>query len=301
MRRHLPVFVLSVVLATPLVASAQQDRPPLDEWRTAYESSLRAEYGWLSVAGLSFLEPGVNTVGSLVGSDVLLPAGRAPLEVGRVVLRDGQATLLLRPGVSATVGEAPVTGTVRLNPDEGKPAPRVRVGHVEFHLHRSGERLGIRVRDPQSPLRTDFAGTRWFDAKANHDVVGTLRRSTEPRTVPVHNVLGDVETYTSPGVLTFEIDGRALELVPFAASRDRLWLIFRDGSAGRETYGTRFLYAEPLGGDRYRVDFNRAYNPPCAYNPHTTCPTPLRENVLPVAIQAGERLYQAPSPLTARR
>jgi uncharacterized protein (DUF1684 family) len=114
-------------------------------------------------------------------------------------------------------------------------------------------------------------------------------------------VLGDVETYTSPGVLTFEIDGRALELVPFAASRDRLWLIFRDASAGRETYGTRFLYAEPLGGDRYRVDFNRAYNPPCAYNPHTTCPTPLRENVLPVAIQAGERLYQTPSRLTARR
>jgi uncharacterized protein (DUF1684 family) len=293
--------VLSAVLASPLVAGAQPDRPPLDEWRTEYEASLRAEYGWLSVAGLWFLEPGANTVGSLEGSTVLLPAGQAPLEVGRVVLRDGEATLTLRPGVSATIDKEPVRGTVRLNPDEGRPAPRVRVGDVEFHLHRSGERHGIRVRDPHSPLRTGFTGTRWFEARENHDVVGTLRRSTEPRTVRVHNVLGDVETYTSPGVLTFEIDGRALELVPFAASRDRLWLIFRDASAGRETYGTRFLYAEPLGGDRYRVDFNRAYNPPCAYNPHTTCPTPLRENVLPVAIQAGERLYQTPSRLTARR
>lgn len=301
MRRHLSVVVLFAVLASPFGATAQQDRPPLDEWRTAYESSLRAEYGWLSVAGLSFLEPGVNTVGSLVGSEVLLPAGRAPLEVGRVVVRGGEATLVLRPGVSATVGDGPVHGTLRLNADEGEPAPRVRVGDVEFHLHRSGERLGIRVRDPHSPLRTGFAGTRWFEANPRHDVIGTLRRHDEPRAIPVHNVLGDVETYTSPGVLTFEIDGRALELVPFAASLDRLWLIFRDASAGRETYGTRFLYAEPLGGDRYRVDFNRAYNPPCAYNPHTTCPTPLRENVLPVAIQAGERLYQAPSPLTARR
>ena len=300
MRRHLFVFIAPALLASTLASSAQTPAS-VEKWRADYETQLRSEYGWLSVAGLTFLETGVNTVGSLQGSRIQLPAGQAPLEVGRVVYRDGRATLHLRSGVDARVGDVAAPRVVELNPVEGQPAPRVRVGDVEFHLHRSGERVGIRIRDPHSPLRTGFTGTRWFSPDASYDVIGTLRRTATPRQVPVHNVLGDVETYASPGVLTFTIDGRHLELVPFAASRGRLWLIFRDASVGRETYGTRFLYAEPLGGDRFRVDFNRAYNPPCAYNPHTTCPTPLDENVLNVAVEAGERLYQPATSLTARR
>jgi uncharacterized protein (DUF1684 family) len=300
MRRRLAAFVLPVLLTGPAAVVAQPPTP-VEDWRAAYEAQLRAEYGWLSVAGLTFLEPGVNTVGSLAGNDVRLPAGQAPLEAGRIVFRDGRATLHLRPGVRATVDAAEAPRVVALNPTEGQPAPRVRVGDVEFHLHRSGQRIGIRVRDPHSPLRTGFAGTRWFAPDDAYAVIGTLEPSATPRAVPVHNVLGDVETYTSPGVLAFTIAGRRVTLVPFAASRDRLWLIFRDASAGRETYGTRFLYAEPLGGGRFRVDFNRAYNPPCAYNPHTTCPTPLPENVLPVPVRAGEQLYQAAPAITARR
>src|SRR5690606_7632279 len=103
-------------------------------------------------------------------------------------------------------------------PVEGQPAPRVRIGDVEFHLHRSGQRVAIRVRDPHSPLRTGFTGTRWFAPDAAFDVIGTLAPAAPPRQVPVHNVLGDVETYTSPGVLTFTVAGRPLTLVPFAAS-----------------------------------------------------------------------------------
>ncbi len=300
--RILTVLSTALMLAaTAAPALAQDGPPPLAEWRAAYDARLRADYGWLSVAGLTFLAPGVNSVGSVQGSDIRLPAGQTPLEVGRVIFRKGKATLHLRPGVQATVGDAPAPRVVALDPVDGQPAPRVRVGDVEFHLHRSGERTGIRIRDPKSPLRTGFTGTRWFTPDTAFEVVGTLDRSAGDRQVPVHNVLGDIETYTSPGVLRFTLDGRALEMVPFAAQGGRLWLIFRDASAGHDTYGTRFLYAEPLGGDRYRLDFNRAYNPPCAYNPHTTCPTPLDENVLPVAIHAGERLYEAALPLTARR
>lgn len=299
MRRHLAAFVVPALLLAPVHARAQSTLP-IEEWRSAYETQLRAEYGWLSVAGLTFLEPGVNTLGSLVGSDVRLPPGQ-PLEAGRIVFRHGRATLHLRPGVHATLGDAEAPRVVPLDPVDGQPAPRVRIGDVEFHLHRSGSRTGIRLRDPHTPLRTAFTGTRWFAPDERYDVVGTLVRSERPRPVPVHNVLGDVETYTSPGVLTFTVADRQVSLVPFAASCGRLWLIFRDASAGHETYGTRFLYAEPLGSDRFRVDFNRTYNPPCAYNPHTTCPTPLPENVLPVPIRAGEQLYETAPALTARR
>ena len=286
-----------MALAVP--AADAQPAESLDEWRSAYEARLTANYGWLSVAGLSFLSAGTNTVGSLRGSDVLLPAGQAPLEVGRIVWHGGRATLHLRAGIAATVDGAPASRTVALDPVGGEAAPRVRVGDVEFHLHRSGQRVGIRVRDPQSPVRTAFTGVRWYPPDPGYDLVATLRPDEGPRLVPVRNILGDEEPYTSPGVLTFRLGEQSLRLVPFEARDGRLWLVFRDATAGRETYGIRFLYAEPLGGQRYRLDFNRTYNPPCAYNPHTTCPTPLDDNVLPVPIRAGEQIY--PSPVTARR
>jgi uncharacterized protein len=294
------VALVLVFLLFASSASAQaQSVESLDAWRADYEARLTADYGWLSVAGLSFLREGVNTVGSLRGSVVQLPAGEAPLEVGRIVYHDGRATLHLRTGTTALVDGAPAPRVIPLDPQDGGAAPRVRVGDVEFHLHRSGARTGIRIRDPHSAIRTGFAGLQWFAADPAYDVVGTLQPHPTPRRVLVRNVLGDQEPYTSPGTLSFSIDGRTLTLVPFAARDGRLWLVFRDATAGHETYGTRFLYAEPVGGNRYRVDFNRAYNPPCAYNPHTTCPTPLDDNVLPAAIRAGERIYRAP--VTARR
>lgn len=298
--RRLVLAVMALAIPCFVVPVGAQDASPA-AWRAEYDARLRAEYGWLSVAGLSFLEPGVNTVGSLAGSDVLLPPGEAPLEVGRIVYRNGEATLRLRAGVEATVDGEPARAVVALAPKSGEPAPRVRVGDIELHWHRSGERVGIRIRNPHASLRTTFAGTRWFAPEPRYDVVGHLERHATPRVVPVRNVLGDAEEYRSPGVLHFRIDGHDVALVPFTASRGRLWLIFRDATAGRDTYGTRFLYAEPLGDDSYRLDFNRAYNPPCAYNPHTTCPTPVRENVLDIAIPAGEKLYEPAAQLTARR
>ncbi len=299
MRRVTLALVASSILLSAAPVPAQS--PSVEQWRADYDARLRAEYGWLSVSGLAFLREGVNTIGSLAGSDVVLPAGRAPLEVGRIVYRDREAWLHLRPGVTATIDGEPTPAVVPLAPADGKPAPRVRIGDIEFHWHRSGERVGIRVRNPHSELRRTFAGTRWFAPDPRYDVVGRLERYPEPRGVPVRNVLGDAEEYTAPGRLHFTIDGRDVTLVPFAASHGRLWLIFRDATAGRETYGTRFLYADPLGDDTYRLDFNRTYNPPCAYNPHTTCPTPVPENVLDVAIPAGEKLYEPAVNLTARR
>ena len=298
----------------PLSAAAQAPvtvtdvaRVDTDTWRQKYESELRTEYGWLSVAGLEFLPQGVHTLGSLASSDVTLPAGHAPLEVGRLAVTAAGTTLLLKPGVQALVNGQPATGRIALrragkNSDgTPRPADRVRVGQVEFHLHASGDRLALRVRDPQSPIRTGFQGTRWFVPTAAARVTATLRRFDAPRTVAVTNILGDTEPYTAPGVLEFTYGGTPLKALAFTASRGRLQLIFRDATVGRQTYGTRFLYAEPRPDGSFDLDFNRAYNPPCAYNPYTTCPTPPAENVFKVAITAGEKLYHAPVATTASR
>ena len=116
----------------------------------------------------------------------------------------------------------------------------------------------------------------------------------------VRNILGDDEPYQAPGQLEFPWEGRKLRVLAFTSTKGRLQVIFRDASVGRETYGTRYVYAEPTGDGRYTVDFNKAYNPPCAYNPYTTCPTPPSQNILKVAIRAGEKLYAAPHAAASR-
>jgi uncharacterized protein (DUF1684 family) len=307
-------FVLAGITAAFLAvtASAVAQTPPappttVEGWRQQYEADLRADYGWLSVAGLTFLPEGTHTVGSDPTSAVVLPAGHAPAQVGRIVVADEGVTLYLEPGIDALLNGQPAAAVVTLNGAEraapgtaSKPADRVRVGRVEFHLHESGDRLALRVRDPESPIRLGFQGPRWFPVSEQARVVATLKPFDEPKVVDVPNILGDNEPYQAPGQLEFAWEGRKVRMLAFTTTRGRLQLIFRDASVGRETYGTRYVYAEPTGDGRYVIDFNKAYNPPCAYNPYTTCPTPPSQNILKVPIRAGEKIYDGP-PSSAQR
>ena len=298
--------------AAPALAQGPTPSPAakpatVEAWREQYESNLRSEYGWLSVAGLTFLPVGVHTIGSLAASDVPLPAGHAPLEVGRLVVTAGGTTLHLKAGVEALLNGKPAPSKIRLRKAErgapgqpSTPPDKVRVGRVEFHLHESGDRLALRVRDPESPIRIGFQGPRWFAPSDQARVVATLQPFAMPRSVAVRNILGDTEPYRSPGVLEFVYGGQPVRVLAFTASEQRLQVIFRDASVGRETYGTRYAYAEPIGDGRYAIDFNKAYNPPCAYNPYTTCPTPPAENILTVAIRAGEKIYAGPTSTASR-
>ena len=106
------------------------------------------------------------------------------------------------------------------------------------------------------------------------------------------NTYGDVDTYKSEGVIEFTLEGRRLTLRPFTTRPNRFYIVFRDASSGSETYeAARFLYADLLEDGTTVLDFNEAYNPPCAFNPYTTCPIPIPENRLPVKVLAGEKAY----------
>ncbi|BCS33018.1 hypothetical protein TBR22_A22430 [Luteitalea sp. TBR-22] len=302
------LLLASPVLAQEAAGAFPPGNPPgVDDWRQQYEQTLRDEYGWLSVAGLTFLPDGTYVIGSAPGSDIPLPTGHAPAKVGTVVVAGGVATLRFEPGVEALLNGQPAPAEVVLKKAErgapGQPATppdKVRVGKVEFHLHESGPRLAMRVRDPESPIRIGFQGPKWFPVSEGARVVATLRPFEEARTVDVRNILGDPEPYQAPGQLEFPWDGKKVRVLAFTSTKGRLQVIFRDATMGRETYGTRYVYAEPTGDGRYVIDFNRAYNPPCAYNPYTTCPTPPKENILKVAIRAGEKIYDGPTTHAAR-
>jgi uncharacterized protein len=264
------------------------------EWRTKHEADYKRD--WVSISGLYPLKPGANTAGSASTNDIVLPAS-TPASIGRFVL--GDTGVRFEPAANANVRlkDAPVSQPIDLHDDSTRGADELTIGDVRLVVHMSGERRTIRVRDPNGPLARSFAGFSWFPIDAGYRVVARLVRDPQPQKLEVVNTYGDVDSYQSEGVVEFTLQGQTLRLRPFTTRPKRFYFVFRDASSGVETYKTaRFLYADLRDDGTAVLDFNQAYNPPCAFNAYTTCPIPLRENRLPVKILAGEKAYAGPEP-----
>jgi len=266
------------------------------EWRAQHESAYRRD--WVSIAGLHELDDGVNTAGSATSNDIVLPASTPPM-VGRFVVTGDEVRFEPRAGVTVLAGKKrePVTAPLDMRDDSQRDAPELLLGDVRLTVHRSGEKRSLRVRDPNGPLAKGFVGFNWFQIESRYRVAGRFIGDSEPKRLKVLNTYGDVDEYNTEGVIEFELDGQKLRLRPFTTRPGRFYIVFRDGSSGQETYETaRFLYADLRDDGTTILDFNEAYNPPCAFNPFTTCPIPLRENRLPVKILAGEKAYAGSAP-----
>jgi uncharacterized protein len=287
-------FVTAALAARLLAAGDPYDIKATEEWRVQREARLRTPDGWLSVAGLFFLKSGANTVGSDSSADIVLPPGSAPPDVGQVSLEAHKAYFEPRDGVVASVNGSPAQGRVELrlaDPEHKRAADRLTIGRVWLQLHNSGERLAMRLRDPENPLRTGFTGVRWYPIDPAWRLTGRFVPHATPHTVPVQNVLGDTEDSMSPGEVEITIAGKPVRLLALEDD-GRLWFVFTDQTADRDTYRIRFLYTPmPDASGSVTLDFNRTQNPPCAYNPYTTCPLPPPQNRLKVAIPAGEQKY----------
>ena len=161
-------------------------------------------------------------------------------------------------------------------------------------MHNSGDRLSIRLRDQKSALRTDFSGLSWFPIDPAYKVEATYTPFDKPKMVDVASLVGDTDKTPIPGIVTFRLNGQEYKLEPFAEPGDeQFWFVFRDLTSQKETYpAARFLYAPAPVNGKMILDFNKAVNPPCAYNPYTTCPLPTEQNRLRTRIEAGEMRYR---------
>jgi uncharacterized protein len=259
----------------------------------AFRDKHEADYirDWVSIAGLHFLEPGTHSVGSAVKNDIVVVAN-IPATIGRLHVKGTSIVFDPAPTVAVTRKGEPVKGSVVLKDEGQAPAPEVVIGDVRLVAHVSGDRLALRVRDPNGPLAKDFRGFTWFPIDPKYRVAGRFVRDAEPKKVTVQNTFGDMDTYLTEGVVEFELDGQKLRVRPFTTRPKRFYIVFRDASAGEETYETaRFLYADLQDDGTTVLDFNEAYNPPCSFNPYTTCPIPVKDSIIPVKILAGEKAY----------
>jgi uncharacterized protein len=281
---------------SPKVANA--DKPDLaawhkqlDTWKKERTESLKKEDGWLTLVGLYWLKPGENRFGSDAGNPVILPKGKSPAVAGALVREGDAVTLRVQPGVKMTADGKPVTASLALTTDAKAKPTILELGSLSFYAIQRGDRIGVRIKDKESPVRAAFKGVDTFTPDPKWRVVAHFVPYKDKK-IPITNVLGQVSDNSSPGAVVFDWQGKTYRLDALGDLKDGLSLIFGDTTNGRITYGAgRFLDTDPPKDGRVVVDFNTAYNPPCAFTAFATCPLPPAQNKLAIAVEAGEKKF----------
>src|SRR5215467_4283526 len=281
------VAALLVFLGAADVAGYQKS---VEQWRQAYEAKLKADDGWLTVSGLFWMHEGDNRFGSAPGNDVVLAFPPMPANAGRFELHAGKTMVHVNPGVPITLGGKPVE-TAELRPDS--KVDRLVIGDLTFFVHASAGRYGIRLKDKNSKLRKDFLGLHWFPVDEAYRVNARFVPYESAREVEIETILGDHDKTKLVGYVTFSLGGKEYRL---DAEEDDdthgLFIVFRDLTSKKDTYpAARFLDTAPPSNGTVELDFNKAYNPPCAYNPYATCPLPTPGNRLQIELPVGEKRY----------
>jgi uncharacterized protein (DUF1684 family) len=272
----------STAVQAPDVAYLQT----FEKWKAELIEDLRQN--WLVLAGLFWLKPGANTFGSASDNAIVLPSG--PAHAGAFQLQGNDVSVELQPGTEAKIGGN--SGTrAKLDADVTGHPTVIELGSLRMHVIKRGERLGIRVKDLNSAAVRNYAGPIFFPLDMAYRVTATFVPSDGKETVDVPNVLGDVTPTPISGEVHFKLNGQDLTLTALGGEPAKgLTFVLSDLTSKTDTYpGGRFLDTDPVVAGKVVIDFNRAYNPPCAVTPYATCPLAPKENRLAVAIPAGER------------
>lgn len=284
----------SALLLVPLLLMASNSSDYVDsvtKWRAAYERGLKAPDGWLAVAGLFWLHEGVNSIGSGEKNEIRLPP-RCEKLTGVIKFHDGRAEFLPHAGSVATLNGKPAPQHAVLQNDKDHPPDEIKIGDVTLTVIQRARRFAVRLRDPQAATVRNFKGGQWFPVDASYHIRAAWHAYPQPKQIPILSILGDTEPEPSPGYAQFRLNGKEYKLEPVIEEPNVLFFIFKDQTSAHETYGAgRFLKAEMPKDGAVVLDFNRAYNPPCAYIDFATCPLPPRQNHMDTRIAAGQKRY----------
>jgi len=287
-------LAIGVTMALAADTAATGYQRSIAEWRAQREAKLKAEDGWLTVVGLTWLKEGANRVGSNPSFEIRLPKS-APASVGTLTLKAGKVRFTPAPVVAVTKTAAPAKET-DLKPDIDANYDRLATGRVKFFIIKREDKFGVRIKDNDSFARREFTGLKWYPVDPAWRVTAKYVPFDKPHTITFDTAVGVKEQDVSPGYVTFQQAGKQYRLEP-VVDGDELWFVMRDQTSGKTTYGaSRFLYAEmPKGGVKQtgtvEIDFNKAENPPCVFTDYATCPLPPPQNRLPLAVTAGEQMY----------
>jgi len=260
----------------------------INRWKEKRLARLKSENGWLNLAGLFWLEEGVNTIGSDSSNSIIYPE-KAPPRLGKYMLGKGQVSFIPEPGTEVLLDKKPIEELDIATDKTGKPT-LLESGSLAWFIIERGDQFGIRLRDYKHPSINKLTHIESFPADPAWKIEAEFEAYKEPRELLIPTIIGTVEKNMCPGILRFSVNGVQQVFYPVAAGK-KLFVIFADETSALETYGGgRFLYLDkPDKRGLVTIDFNKAFNPPCAFTKYATCPLPPRENFLTVRIKAGEK------------
>lgn len=274
------------------------------QWVKKREAELTQADGWTSLIGLHWVDSNRESVGGGQGNDIRLLI--APDKLGKVEQHDGALFFSAVDGAKVSVDGKPLQGVVQLKPEgkDGGTKLSYDDGKGQITVIDRQGRLALRVRHADSPDRLHFKGLDVFPPDQQWRVKARFVAHPPGKTIQISNIIGNVSETPNPGYVEFDKNGRTWRLEATGDAAKGLNFIFKDATSGKETYGVgRFLHTGPVASDgTVVVDFNRAYNPPCAFTQYATCPLPPPENrfvqkdskgeVARLAVQAGEKKYR---------
>jgi uncharacterized protein (DUF1684 family) len=274
------LFLAAITLGAVAVHAADTDpyTRQIEQWRADRVARLTAPDGWLSLIGLEWLHEGANRVGSGADNDIVLKTG--PSHLGTVTLgADGSLRIVLDPAAAATVDGKRVTEAALVDDvHAGENGPTtVRFGSASFYVIDREGRKALRVKDPDAQTRQHFAGIDYFPIDPSWRIDADWVPFQPAHKLEIGSVIGTIDAVDVPGKAVFRRDGHTFELLPYQEEPGgELFFVIADCTSGKETYGAaRFFYAAlPKGGlsqpGKVELDFNKAYNPPCAFTPFAT-------------------------------
>lgn len=288
-------LLLSAVLITSMATAndLQSERASVEAWRAERLAELTNETGWLSLVGLFWLSPGDNTFGRAPSNTLVLDNPNLAATAGTFTLAGDKVTFTAQPGSGITHEGRPVS-TLKLVSDAKESPTVVSSGPLRFFIIERTGKFAVRVRDLASPARRNFKGLQYFPIATDWVFDARFEPYQPQRHIKIVNILGQEEEKVSPGAVVFTRNGAEMRLDTVLDGTDAkdLFIMFADATSGHATYGAgRFLHAPFATNGRTVVDFNKAYNPPCAFNNFATCPLPPYQNRVKLEITAGEKTY----------
>ena len=286
--------LLAVVLLTSACSSGEAQvesgayEQEILQWRTERLANLKAPFGYLNLVGLYWLEDGTTLIGAAADNDIVFPDNAAPY-VGELQVSAEGVILSANPGADVRDEGIPVDSILISDDTTGNPVALTH-GSLAWTIIKRDGRFALRLRDFEHPALDNFAPLSYYPIDPALRVTAILQPFAEPKILNVDTTIeGLGYRPESPGTLAFEVGGVRQELEAYK-SGDRLFLVFADQTSGRETYPAgRFVYTSwPDDEGRTILDFNKSYNPPCAFNAFATCPVASPRNRLKTRIEAGE-------------
>jgi uncharacterized protein (DUF1684 family) len=269
--------------------SVKNYKKEIEEWDKKRLLDLKSVTGWVNLAGLFWLNPGENRFGKDSSNNVIFNHPNFPDFLGKFIVSEKEVKWITNPGNQVYIRDKKIDELVVFHVDS-TANPSLSFSTFKWSIIKRESKIGVRFRDLNHPALTVLTHINRYDANQRWKINARLEASLFP-TVAITNVLGQTTQQSSPGKLVFEVDQKTYKLDVIDEGPGDMFVIFGDETNGDETYHTgRLMYVKrPDENGNTIIDFNKSFNPPCAFTAFATCPIPPKQNILPFKIEAGEK------------